>query len=390
MKKIYISLLLLLLFTNIFSQSKDKKYFFNGYLSQMNQMIIDSLNGNWINDGQITNRLVFNYYGIKNLTFDIEVRNRFLYGETIKYTPNYGDYIGDDRGILDLSFNIADKNSFVLNSNIDRLYLQYEIGSFKTTLGRQRINWGKTFVWNSNDWFNNYSFFDFDYAEKSGVDAIDFQLFMKKNSNLEFAAKANADTNFTYALKFGFNLLKYDFQILTGIIDDNEFASGFGWSGNISQITFRGEGTYLQPLKNFADTIGVFIGSVGFDYMFQNGLVFFAEFLYNQSAENQNITNIFAIQTAPKNIKSLSFAKYNAVVSVAYPINPIINISMAYMYMSLNNWMFFSPNISFALSQNLDFTLVGQFFTGKIQNPITQLNEQRLISILFFRFKYSF
>ena len=39
---------------------------------------------------------------------------------------------------------------------------------FIATAGRQRINWGQTFVWNVNDVFNAYSYFDFDYKERPG------------------------------------------------------------------------------------------------------------------------------------------------------------------------------------------------------------------------------
>ncbi|MCG8318265.1 MAG: hypothetical protein MI921_02070 [Cytophagales bacterium] len=39
-------------------------------------------------------------------------------------------------------------------------------------IGKHRINWGKSYVWNPNDVFNAYSFFDFDYEERRGTDAL--------------------------------------------------------------------------------------------------------------------------------------------------------------------------------------------------------------------------
>jgi len=356
----------------------------------MNQTIIDSINGNWINDGLIHNRLMFNYYGIKNLTFDFEVRNRLMYGETAKYTPNYGKYFDTDRGFFDMTYNIAEGNSFVLNSNIDRAYIQYELGKFKATVGRQRINWGMTFVWNPNDLFNNYSFFDFDYGEKPGVDAINLQYFRNYASSLEIAAKLNSDTALTTAMMYKFNMLNYDFQIIGGTLNNEDVVAGFGWSGYIWQLTFRGEGSYLHSIDNFSDTSGVFIASLGFDYMFANSTIITGELLYNQAAGNLQINNIFQIQEAPMNVKSLSFSEYSAVLQVSYPISPIINTSLATMWMSKNNWLFFSPNISLAINQDVDFSLVSQLFTGKMINPITLQKEQKLISVLYFRLKYNF
>ncbi|MBN2662859.1 MAG: hypothetical protein JXR68_04345 [Bacteroidales bacterium] len=391
MKRIISITVILLLASISFSQTtKQKKYYLNGYLSYMNQTIIDSINGNWVNDGLVHNRLMFNYFGVKNLTFDLEVRNRLMYGETAKYTPNYSNYFDVDRGFFDLSFNVADGNSYVLNSNIDRLYFQYEVGKFKATIGRQRINWGMTFVWNPNDLFNNYSFFDFDYGEKPGSDAINIQYFRNYASSIEFAAKLNSDTALTAAMMYKFNLLNYDFQIIAGSLNNQDVVGGLGWSGNIWQFSFRGEGSYLHPVDNFSDTSGAFVASLGFDYMFTNSTIITAEFLYNQAAGNLNVDNIFKIQDAPMNVKSLSFSKYSAVLQVAYPISPVINTSIAAMWMSANNWFFLSPNIGFAISQDVEFSFVSQIFTGKMLNPISLQKEQKLISLIYLRFKYSF
>lgn len=369
---------------------KEKKYYLNGYISQMNQTRIDSIDGDWVTDGLIHNRLMFNYYGIKNLTFDFEVRNRLMYGETFKMIPNYADNFDVDKGFFDLTHNWVNGNSYVLNSSIDRFYLQYEIGKFKATVGRQRINWGMTFVWNPNDLFNNYSFFDFDYGEKPGADAIYLQYFRNYASSIEVAAKINSDTNITAAMKYGFNLFNYDFQFVGGILDGEELAIGTGWTGNIWNLTFRGEGTYLHPTDNFGDTSGVFIGSLGFDYMFANSLTITAEYLFNDAANLQNFNGNFQLMEAPENIKGLSIAKHSAVLQVSYPISPIINTSLAGMWMNEFDILFFSPNISFALSQDVDFSLVGQFVTAKIPNPITMKDQRLAISYLFFRLKYSF
>lgn len=391
MKKIILLLSLVLFWLSIFSQeNKQKKYNLTGYISQMNQTIIDSINGNWLNDNLFHNRIMFKYYGIKNLTFDFEIRNRFLYGETVKFTPNYAAYFEKDRGFFDLTTNLAHGKSYVFNTMIDRAFLQYELGNLVLTLGRQRINWGKTFVWNPNDLFNNYSFFDFDYAEKPGADAIDMQYFINYASSIEFATKINSDSSITTGIKYGFNFKQYDFQTILGYLDNQDFVAGGGWTGNIKNVTFRGEFSYIQPKKSFWDTTGQFLASVGFDYMFSNSLTLMGEYFYNSIEPNFNLTGLYQIQDAPMNIKSLSLARHNAVLQVSYPINPIINVSAAAMWMSKDNWLFFSPNIDFTISQNVNFTFVGQFFSGKMSNPLTLQKEHKLVSLIFFRLKYSF
>lgn len=389
MKKLLIIVIFSVLTLSISAQ-KQHKLQINGYFSQMSQTIIDSFKGTWLNDQITQNRLKIAYAPTSFLSFDVEARTRLQYGATIQMTPNIAQAIGQDRGFFDMSYNLFSGNSAILNTNIDRAYVQIEASKFKAVIGRQRINWGMTFVWNPNDWFNNYSFFDFDYAEKPGSDAINIQFFPTYSSSIDFVTKVNSDTLITSALRYKFNLFNYDFQVLGGIINSNDFSIGVGWSGSLGNTTFRGEATYLHPRKNFADTNGVFLCSVGFDYMFENSLTIVGEFLYNQSAKNPQITGLFAIQQAPVDVKSLSIAPYNAVLQVSYPINPIINASSAAMWMSYNNWFFLSPNVTFALNNDVDFAIISQTFLGKFYNPVTSTNDKKIINLIYFRIKYDF
>jgi hypothetical protein len=72
-----------------------------------------------------------------------------------------------------------------MHSNIDRMHLSYINGPWEVHAGRQRVNWGRTFVWNPNDLFNNYAFLDFDYEERPGVDALTAQYNWDYASSLE-------------------------------------------------------------------------------------------------------------------------------------------------------------------------------------------------------------
>jgi len=72
----------------------------------------------------------------------------------------------NDPGFVDMSRNIVSGSSYFLNITADRFWLDYHQQGLDLRLGRQRINWGQTFVWNANDVFNSYSFFDFDYEER--------------------------------------------------------------------------------------------------------------------------------------------------------------------------------------------------------------------------------
>src|SRR4030042_7204033 len=68
------------------AEEAKKKLEINGYFSSMQSIIdMDTLDGRWITDYQITNRLNFFYYPVKSLIISLQSRNRFVYGDQIKY-----------------------------------------------------------------------------------------------------------------------------------------------------------------------------------------------------------------------------------------------------------------------------------------------------------------
>lgn len=60
----------------------------------------------------------------------------------------------------------------ILRTMIDRLWIDWAYKKWELRAGRQRINWGKTSVWNPNDLFNTFNYANFDYEEQAGSDAI--------------------------------------------------------------------------------------------------------------------------------------------------------------------------------------------------------------------------
>lgn len=388
-----IKFLLSILFTFFLFQNStyaQKKFYLEGYVSNMQSVMFDSLKNNWINDNLIHNRLNFKYNPTKNISFALELRNRIITGESVKYVPNYADGINEDKGFVDLCFNLVEEQSVLVNSSIDRFYFNFEKGKFNLTIGRQRINWGQTFVWNPNDIFNSYSFFDFDFAEKPGSDAIRLQYYTGISSSIETAVKLNSDKKVTAAAKFLFNKFNYDFQIISGLIDENDWVGGIGWSGNIRQLSFRGEASYLHPKENFNDTTGLFVSAIGFDYMFENSLILSGEFLYNQQPKENNFSNFLQIYDAPQSVKNLSFTEYNFFGQISYPFSPIISGTLSAMYYPQIKGIFAGPSVSFSLMDNLDFSLIAQSFSGEFKNQLTSENQRIWFNFIFMKMKYSF
>lgn len=387
-KRLGLCLFLFFFTTVLFSQAwnlKDKLSL-SGYVSDMGSLIYQKSTDTKTWDNLVHNRINIDFYASNSITASIQFRTRLMTGGSIKAAPGlYAEYIDNDNGKMDLSFNLLEKKRSILNTTIDRLYIDYVLDDFQLTIGRQRINWGKTFAWNPNDIFNAYSFFDFDYIEKPGSDALRAQFYTGMASALEFAVKINPDNKFTTALMYRFNKFNYDFQLLGGMVNEQDYILGGAWSGNIKNISFRGEFSYLRPQENFSDTTGVLISTLSLGYIFPNNMSVQLEALYNQNAKNININSFQDFYGMDMSVKTLSFTEYSIFGQFSYPVTPLINASLSCMYYPEIDGFFLGPTIVYSLSDNMDFSLVSQIFRGEMT---PDLMETYVLG--FLRLKWSF
>ncbi len=391
--------LLIIVSVELTAQEELKKWELNGYITNMQIFQFQDVDSNWINDNLIHNRLNFIWYPNDKWTFKAGLRNRIFTGESVKFIPRYSDLLVDaDQGWMPMSWNVIDAQSVILNMTFDRLYLQYETGNFSASVGRQRINWGKTFVWNPNDLFNAYSFFDFDYPEKPGSDAIRLQYYTGTASSVELAANIKTVKNridavdenkYTVAGLWRFNKWEYDFQILAGWFETNELAVGGGWSGAIKNFDFKGEFSYLYPTDNMKDTSGQFLASVYLGYIFPNTLNFQFEFLYTDIPAD-GITSFYQYYYQPLSVKTLSFTEYNLFGQIAYQLTPLLNVNIAGMYYPKIKGYYFGPSIDYSFTDNLYVSMVLQTFSGETPDPISGIKERNKATFMFIRLKWSF
>jgi len=263
------------------------KISFSGYLSDM--QTVYHIPDYWLWENTLHNRLNLDLYPTSWLTGSVQLRNRFIFGSTLGKIPGYAEALEGDPGWLDLTIstdgNLGDSVGYVLTSTIDRLWLQFTFGNLEIKAGRQRINWGQTLVWNPNDIFNSYSYFEVDYPERPGSDALRVSYYTGNASTIEVAAKIDSANRVTAAGYFRFNTHGFDIQFMGGIYQEEDLVLGAGWSGNLGSAAFRGELSYFRDLKQFKDTTGYLMTSIGFDYTFSNSLMIQVEGLYSAFAK---------------------------------------------------------------------------------------------------------
>ena len=366
----------------VHSQEKPKFLTLSGYISTIQSVMFDSLSGPFVNENIIHNRLNLKGYVNENITFAAEFRNRLFTGAMVRSGLSYPEITGKDQGWVDMSWNILNEQSFFLNSTIDRLWMDFNYGKFQARVGRQRINWGQTLVWNPNDIFNAYSFFDFDYVERPGSDAVRLQYYPGFSSALEFAVKADYKDRVTAAALYRFNKSGYDIQFLAGYVNSEDLVAGAGWSGAIGSVSFRGEASWFQSAKNFSDSTGTGIFTIGFDKTFKNNSLAQAQVMYcNNPLKLSSFNTLYLGEMSTKN---LAFSRFSAFIQFSYPATPLLNLTISAMWFPDIKGYFAGPSIDYSLAENVDFSVFWQHFESKISMIPTRIN------LGFLRVKVSF
>jgi len=367
--------------SSLFAQSN---FEINGYLENMQTVWAPKGMDNLQFQNSIANRLNFKYFATDELSINASVRNIFDYGQFVSLIPYYESFATKDNGYFNLTKKITSGNSYLLYSNIDRLNLLYSKDNLEVQIGRQRVNLGISMVWTPNDIFNSSSFINFDYVEKPGSDAIRLQYYTGVASSVQLVYKLNDKKKTTAAAIVKLNNWDYDFQILGGIMED-DFVIGGGWSGQISDAGFTGEFSYFRNKDNFKNTTGIFISSIGGNYLFSNGLLLQGEFLYNsngRTGKNLKPTNLFSLEYSAKN---LSPSKYSLFAQLSYPITPLISTSIASIFNPSDKSVFLNPNMELSLNKDVYLLLATQFFIG---NNYTEWGD--FGSFYFLRIKWNF
>lgn len=334
---------------------------FNGYVKNLNSVFLNDQPASIITGNLIHNRLKLKWDISHNLYTRIEARNRLFFGEQVKQTIGFGQYLEVDRGIVDLSFNWISDTSVVFNTQFDRALLNWSNNKWDICLGRQRINWGINLVWNPNDIFNAFNFLDFDYEERPGTDALRVKYYSGDLSSFEIAFKLNDKKNeMVGALLYKTNFRGYDLQYFSGIYF-NDIVVGTGWAGNIKDFGFKGEASYFAPYEHTIDSTPSLSLSISIDRNFRNGCFGVFSYLLNTNA-NKLAGDIAGLGNTQLSAKNLMPFEHSFLLQINKAIHPLLSASMGIIFSPKNNSLILLPSLSGSLSTNWDLSLLAQSF----------------------------
>ncbi|MFA7116816.1 MAG: hypothetical protein WC140_06295 [Bacteroidales bacterium] len=394
--------------TNSDVQTNKSVFTVDGYISVMGMgMYLDDMSY----DYSIYNRLNFEYSYGSNLFINIGMRNLVL--------PNFGMSNNSNffsRGVnflpLTMNWHYGDRRD--IKSIFDRFNIQYFIGNWEFCIGRQNINWSRSLVWNPCNIMSTFSYYDIDYPEKQGFDAVSVKYYLGDLSSIQAIAKIDSVNHVSVAAMFKTNLSSVDLQVITayenlsginplnnrnavlggarGFNESEAIVLGAGWEANIGPIGFRGEiveHLVLNDNNNIQNdnNKNALLCSLSLDYMIDSKWSVQAEYLYNDSdyVINLNLYGYSSLYSAPSDPRSLSFSENNIFTRINYIASPIVNLSLAGIYYPDINTYFLMPNIKISLLENLDLSMISQiFYMDSNHIPSTYIVNS------FFQLKYSF
>ncbi len=346
---------------SLIAQEEEKKFEFSGYVTDMPSVITQSAVSEVWWENLVHNRLNFAYNFNENWRVDVGMRNRLMIGNLIE-TPGYAESIDFDRGWADMSWNIIAEDKVIFNTSFDRAFVTFNKNKWNAKLGRQRINWGQTLVWNPNDIFNTYSYFDFDYVERAGCDAFRGTYYYNETAYSELAVSVDYNDKLTAAFLHHWNKNNFDYQIIGGMMSQSDVLIGGAVTTDFKGLNLRTEGTYFHPVDNFSDTSGVFAISFGTDYIFENSLMLQGEVLYNNVGNIFSSIGILGLYAAPLSAKYLSICDWTIFAQASYPITPRLNASVSGMIFTEVDMYYAGLSLDYSLAENIDLSLYTQYF----------------------------
>lgn len=329
----------------------------------------------------IHNRLNSKWSPSEKFSIAMELRNRLFWGDEMKNTPNFSSLLRNANEAIDLSVNWIDKRDVLLNTNVDRLWAQYNGEKWNARFGRQRINWGIGTTWNPNDLFNTYNFLDFDYEERPGADALKLQYETGPLSNIEAAVSLGGRKNtLIAAAKYLVNKSGYDVQLIAGWFYQQP-TFGVGWSGSLQQTGFKGEVQYFYPRRNLPQQVNI---SAELNRLFEKGWYANVGVCINSRGltTSPETWQLSAANFSPQNLMP---TKWNALLSVSKEITPLFVATSTMIYAPGPDLLIIFPTFTYNVLPDLDIDLVWQSFMAETSDGFDDISHR-----VFVRIKWSF
>ena len=222
-----------------------------------------------------------------SFTVEVDHATTYLVGDSIESAADSGPTFdqtptGDERRLLDLTWEVDQGDRHRLLHRFDRFALKYRTSRWAVTVGRDAVSWGSGVVFHPMDLFNPFAPTTVDQDYKAGDDLIRIERLFDDGSDLEVLAVARhgevEDDTASVAFKYRALLGGSELDLLAGRHYGGEVV-GLGLRAPIGGALVRSD---LIAVDDGADW--TLSGVVNVDYSFataQSTVYVFAEYFRN-------------------------------------------------------------------------------------------------------------
>lgn len=221
------------------------------------------------------------------LTVVVDHASTYLVGDSVESATNSGPAYdqtptGDERRLLDLTWELDQGERHRLLHRFDRMALKYRTPRWAVTVGRDAVSWGSGLVFHPMDLFNPFAPTTVDQDYKAGDDLIRIERLFEDGSDLEVLAVARhgevAGGTASVAFKYRALVGGSEFDVLAarhyggGVV-------GLGLRAPIGGALVRSDLIAVDDADRWSLS-----GVVNVDYSFpvaQTSVYVFAEFFHN-------------------------------------------------------------------------------------------------------------
>lgn len=322
-------------------------------------------------DHLLTLRLNAEYQLNDHWLFNSSIRNQLKYINS-ESNNQYSTSLNESNDYFDLSHNWIEKNNRIGSSDFDRFYLDWSDQDYLVRIGRFRVNWGMTTIWNPNDIFNAYSLYETDYPERPGTDALYITKTLNYASELNWVYSPNKNRKLDgYSIRYLFNTFNWDGQTIFSYTQLNTVV-GLGFSGDVKGAAIRGESSWFEPNQSsWTNDDGqteylerATVSSVEASYSFSGqGNWTTTGAVLHMSNPYSTTEMMNSIGTATS-VRSLSFTEFTVYFDIGFDWTPLHRMTFMSSYYQDDSFFYgFSSNYS--VSNNASLTIVLQRFDGR-------------------------
>jgi len=377
---LYLGFVLLAFSTSAQDSIKVSNFKLSGYVKYLETQNFDNLSKSNLATHLLHNRLRFKWNVIPKMTIQAEVRNRVFWGTSVESNPYFVQYLSNSNDFLNLSGAWLEQSGWVGYSTFDRLFVDWKGKNQNIRIGRQRINWGISSIWNPNDIFNAYNFLDVDYEERPGSDAIKYQRNWENLSSLDVVYARTGKSGSIAAAKYFFNKWNFDFQAIAGKYQEVG-TFGIGFAGSWGDAGLKGE---IQHYLNSVSILAQTNATLGIDYMFSKGWYVSSAYLYNSLGitEPLNFGQSINLNLSSRNLMP---TKHNVLLMGSKQLSPLSTLSLTSIYAPGTKLLIGMPSFSYSLSNQMELNLFWQSFWMSYQSEFRSIS-----NVLMGRIRWSF